>query len=191
MKLNRRQFLQTTVAGLVAVPLLAAADRAKSAAAPTALNGASDVVAILNDTHIGEEHNSNHPHPTNLRAAVAWLLALPQPPAAVIINGDLALKVGKPGDYQAFIPLIAPLKKAGLPVHLTLGNHDNREEFLRAFPEERSASQFKDLHRPFPPGPVPLARICRRFRGLRLLLFGALTQCGYAPGSRCSKSPEL
>jgi 3',5'-cyclic AMP phosphodiesterase CpdA len=62
----------------------------------------------------------------------------------VIINGDLALKVGKPGDYQSFIPLIAPLRKAGLPVHLTLGNHDNREEFLKAFPDERSASQLPE-----------------------------------------------
>src|SRR5712671_4089741 len=129
-KSTRRQFLQSAAAGLVTAAQLAGAERSDSAAAAPDPNRASDVVAILNDTHIGEEHGPTHAHPANLRAAIEWLLALPRRPAAVIINGDLAFKVGKPGDYRNFIPHIAPLRKAGLPVHLTLGNHDNREEFL-------------------------------------------------------------
>lgn len=95
-----------------------------------------DRVAILNDTHIGEHHPEDAPVPANLRQTVNWLVGLERLPAAVIINGDLALSDGQPGDYQRFIKLIAPLREAGIPVHLTLGNHDNREAFLQVMPPE-------------------------------------------------------
>jgi 3',5'-cyclic-AMP phosphodiesterase len=165
---TRRHFLQTAVAGLVTGVHVAAAERSSASTA----DETGEVVAILNDTHIGEEHGPNHAHPANLQAAVAWLLALPQRPARVIINGDLAFKVGTPGDYRKFIPLIAPLRAAGLAVHLTLGNHDNREEFLRAFPGERSASRLKEhRHNTI----VDLAHV-------RLLLLDSLKDTPAAPG---------
>ena len=88
-----------------------------------------DRIAILNDTHIGAHHTENASIPTRLRETVAWLVGLERRPAAVVINGDLALNNGKPGDYEHFARLIAPLGQAGIPVHLTLGNHDNREAF--------------------------------------------------------------
>ena len=165
---TRRRFLQTAATGLVTGVHLAAAERSPSP--PPDATG--EVVAILNDTHIGEEHGPTHAHPANLRGAVAWLLALPRRPALVIINGDLAFKVGKPGDYRNFIPLIAPLREAGLPVHLTLGNHDNREEFIRAFPAERSASRL-NAHRHNTV--VDLANV-------RLILLDTLKDTPAAPG---------
>jgi len=171
LKPTRRQFLQVAAVGLATLPHVAAAAQAPVPASPDR-NAPSDLVAILNDTHIGEEHGPSHPHPANLRAAVARLLALPQRPAAVIINGDLAFKVGKSGDYQKFIPLIAPLREAGLPVHLTLGNHDDREAFLRAFPGEHSASRFKE-HRHNTVIDLP---------SVRLLLLDSLKEVPATPG---------
>lgn len=98
-----------------------------------------DRIAILNDTHIGKNHPSNSPIPTHLRETVAWLVGQERHPAAVIINGDLALNDGQAGDYEHFAKLIAPLRDADIPVHLTLGNHDNRDVFYKVMKSERPA----------------------------------------------------
>lgn len=98
-----------------------------------------DRIAILNDTHIGAGHTSNAPIPTHLRETVAWLVALERRPAAVVINGDLALSNGRPGDYAHFVRLIQPLRDAGIPVHLSLGNHDDREIFHQVLQSEKAA----------------------------------------------------
>jgi 3',5'-cyclic AMP phosphodiesterase CpdA len=71
------------------------------------------------------------------------LLALPKRPAAVIINGDLALKDGRRGDYERFAKLIAPLQAAGLPLHLTMGNHDDRAVFYEVLKQSSSAVESK------------------------------------------------
>jgi len=99
-----------------------------------------DLIAILNDTHIGVQHPASASIPTNLRNTISWLLALPKRPAAVVINGDLALKDGKPGDYEHFARLIAPLREAGVPLHLTMGNHDDRAVFYDVLKSERPDS---------------------------------------------------
>jgi Icc-related predicted phosphoesterase len=99
-----------------------------------------NLIAILNDTHIGAQHPATASIPTNLRNTVAWLLALPKWPAAVVINGDLALKDGKRGDYEHFAKLIAPLREAGVSLHLTMGNHDDRAVFYDVLKSERPDS---------------------------------------------------
>jgi 3',5'-cyclic-AMP phosphodiesterase len=96
-------------------------------------------IAILNDTHIGGLHPENSPIPTHLRETVAWLVGRERHPAAVVINGDLALNDGRAGDYEYFAKLIAPLREAGIPVHLTLGNHDDRDVFYKVLKSEKHA----------------------------------------------------
>ena len=51
--------------------------------------------------------------------------------AFAIVTGDLAHK-GHPAAYRALKSALAELR---LPCHLLLGNHDNRENFLAAFPD--------------------------------------------------------
>lgn len=97
-----------------------------------------NLIAILNDTHIGEKHPESSPVPTHLRETVAYLVGLPKHPAAVVINGDLALNNGQPGDYAHFAKLIAPLREAGIPVHLTMGNHDDRDVFHDVLRSEKN-----------------------------------------------------
>jgi|UniRef100_UPI003783832E Icc protein len=99
-----------------------------------------NLIAILNDTHIGAQHPASASIPTNLRNTIAWLLALPKRPAAVIINGDLALRDGKRGDYEYFATLIAPLRDAGVSLHLTMGNHDDRAIFYEVLRNEKPES---------------------------------------------------
>ncbi len=123
---NRRQFLLTVGAGLVAC---------SSEAFGSEIEG--DLVYLLNDTHIGEKHSPNSPIPSHLRQVVDELVGLDRKPACVLINGDLALKDGQPGDYRHFSKLLAPLREAKIDVHLTLGNHDNRKTFYDVLREER------------------------------------------------------
>lgn len=133
---NRRQFLVTLGAGLVTC---------SSEAFGSDVDG--DLVYLLNDTHIGEKHPAHSPVPSHLRQVVEELTALERRPACVLINGDLALKDGQPGDYRHFAKLIHPLSKAKLDVHLTLGNHDNRRAFYDVMKEERpKAPPVKSRH---------------------------------------------
>lgn len=126
---NRRRFLATSAAGLLALSARAGHSADKTVDA--------DVVYLLNDTHVGEKHPSDSPVPSHLRQVVAEIVDRPYKPAAVIINGDLALHDGQPGDYGHFAKLIAPLNKAGVETHLTLGNHDNRKAFYDVLQEQQ------------------------------------------------------
>ena len=97
---DRRSFLATSAIGLFASP--ARADKGN-------LKPVDQTLAyILNDTHIGEKHPPDSAIPTNLKQVVSEIVTAPVRPAAVIINGDLALKDGQPGDYVHFARLIAP-----------------------------------------------------------------------------------
>lgn len=116
---------------------------ALSQASAGAANVDEGLIAILNDKHIGAQQAADAAIPTNLRSTIEWLLALPKRPAAVIINGDLALKDGRRGDYERFAKLIAPLQTAGLPLHLTMGNHDDRAVFYEVLKQSSSAVESK------------------------------------------------
>jgi 3',5'-cyclic AMP phosphodiesterase CpdA len=101
------------------------------------------LIAILNDTHIGAQQSPSSAIQVNLRTTIDWLLALPKRPAAIIINGDLALRDGQRGDYGQFAKLIAPLRDAGLSLHLTMGNHDDRDVFCDVLKQTSSVIESK------------------------------------------------
>ena len=127
--LNRRRFLQAAGASVFLY--------GRDLNAAKTLEVESDLVYLLNDTHIGEKHPPNSPVPSHLRQVVTELVNRPTKPACVLINGDLALTDGQPGDYQHFGNLIRPLQDAGIETHLTLGNHDHREMFYEILSEQR------------------------------------------------------
>lgn len=158
---SRRQFLS----GLGAVAFLPSL----SFAADTD----EDLIAILNDSHVGEKHPHDSPVPTNLRTTVAALLAMPRRPAAVIINGDLALKDGQRGDYEHFAKLIAPLREAGVSLHLTMGNHDAREVFYEVLSLDKPAQAVVESRHV---GMISLKRA-------NLFLLDSLKQTMIAPGN--------
>ena len=94
--------------------------------------------AFFSDPHIAADaalKHSNVNMADNLAACVRELAAWPVKPATVIVNGDLAFKSGLPEDYATFGKLIEPVR-ALAPLHLTLGNHDERENFWRTFPRD-------------------------------------------------------
>jgi 3',5'-cyclic AMP phosphodiesterase CpdA len=58
-------------------------------------------------------------------------------PENVFILGDLSLDDGQPGDYQSILKLLEPVRGAGMSLQLTLGNHDQRENFQAVLPPGR------------------------------------------------------
>lgn len=94
--------------------------------------------AFFSDTHVAADPASVHAGVNmtdNFAGCVRELRVWPVKPAAIIVNGDLAFNHGTPGDYVTFGSLAHPLR-ALAPVHLSLGNHDEREHFWQAFPHD-------------------------------------------------------
>jgi Icc protein len=88
----------------------------------------------LSDTHVrlpGQLAYRRVDTSAYLAQAVASVLALPQAPSAVVVTGDLT-DFGRPAEYAHLRDLLAPL---ACPVYLMPGNHDDRDELRRAFPE--------------------------------------------------------
>jgi len=137
-KLSRREFLKRA-----AMAGAAAALAPKIYAELAAKLGNPDTFFLLSDTHIAADAaslNRGVNMADNLAACIRELAAWPVKPAAVIINGDLALKEGLPGEYANFGKSIETLR-ALAPLHLSLGNHDQRENFWSAFPRDAAKSK--------------------------------------------------
>jgi 3',5'-cyclic AMP phosphodiesterase CpdA len=132
---SRREFLRRALIGGTS---LALAPRVFAAAVTKADPHAW---ALLSDTHIPAVRSqvARDVKPCDrLADVVAEVIAWDTKPAGVLVNGDLALGTGEAADYATFSDLIAPLRGAGLPLHLTLGNHDNRERFWAGLTKEKA-----------------------------------------------------
>jgi Icc protein len=93
---------------------------------------------FFSDSHIAADAREVHNHANmadNFAGCVRELVEWPVKPAAVIVNGDLAYNHGMPEDYATFGTLLHPVR-ALAPVHLSLGNHDDRNHFWQAFPQD-------------------------------------------------------
>lgn len=99
--------------------------------------------ALLSDSHVAADR-TKIARAVNLAdrfaTVVQEVLAWPQRPAGALIDGDLALDSGQTGDYATFADLLLPLRAAGIPLHLALGNHDNRERFWAALQQDKRAT---------------------------------------------------
>lgn len=132
-RLSRRRLLGVSLAAAVG-----------AAARPWAAWGVEDEAnvvdphcfALLSDTHIAADKAFTHR--TGIRPWDHFLqvrkdvLALSPRPAGVLVCGDCACKRGQPEDYARFVEAVQPLRDGGLTLHLALGNHDRRANFLKA-----------------------------------------------------------
>lgn len=100
----------------------------------------SEAVALLSDTHIDGDLSATAMGTNmaeNLRRVLRDVLRTSGGISRVVVNGDCAYKVGLESDYAAFTQLMQPIRDARVPVHITLGNHDDREQFRRVVREGR------------------------------------------------------
>ena len=132
-QLSRREFLKRAA--------MAGAAAAFAPSSYAGLFGKSrdrHMFAFFSDTHLAGDPAKiylNVNMADHLTACVRQLAAWPVNPAAVIVNGDLAFGSGLTEDYATFGQWIHPVR-AMAPLHLALGNHDERENFWRAFPHD-------------------------------------------------------
>ncbi|HUV66420.1 MAG TPA: metallophosphoesterase, partial [Sedimentisphaerales bacterium] len=133
--MDRRSFITTSLGVVGAVFALGPMESLGADA------GAQKVarIALLSDTHIPADVQNNYrgfyPH-QNLLKVVPDVASCS--PDAVVITGDLARLTGELGDYANLKSLLDPLVEK-TPVFMGLGNHDNRENFLKTF--ERTSGQ--------------------------------------------------
>jgi hypothetical protein len=120
----------SALGGLVAEPV-----RSDSGAERT------EGVALLSDTHIDGDLSATAMGTNmadNLRSVLGEVVRLRGTISRVIVNGDCAYRVGLESDYVAFKRLMQPVREAGIPVHVTLGNHDDRDRFRKVVRDGRA-----------------------------------------------------
>ena len=125
--LNRRRFLRGGLAWATGVATLGP-DRVLGAGRKECTRW-----AFLSDTHVAPDpdhrYHGFHPY-RNLREIVGQIAD--NLPDGVVITGDLAWSKGETGSYRNLQSLLAPLQSR-CPVHLGLGNHDDRMDFSWVF----------------------------------------------------------
>ena len=138
---SRRRFLAGSLAAGAGLVLNGTAFADEAGADPNSW-------ALLADTHIFAQRDEvvrGVKMAENFARVSDELLTMKTLPAGVIVNGDCAYLEGQAADYQVLAELVAPVSRGGLPVHMTLGNHDHRDRFWEALesaaeerpPEER------------------------------------------------------
>jgi Icc protein len=100
--------------------------------------------ALLSDTHIAANPENRfrgfYPY-RNLQEVTAQLAD--DLPDGVVITGDLARWRGATQSYERLKTMLAPISQQR-PVHLGIGNHDNRKNFLRTFDDYDRAGDSGD-----------------------------------------------
>ena len=109
-------------------------------------------VALLSDTHISVDPDSVYPgtkwpgSPVKdsehewvnmancLTQTAKSVIALNPRPANLIVNGDCTHSNGKEAECKEFLRLIEPIRAAGITIHVTVGNHDNRKNLWKLLP---------------------------------------------------------
>lgn len=137
---TRRRFLQSTLAG-------GAALLAPSTVATAGPDAKDNWWALLADTHIAADPAASARGATmfdNLNRVIDEILAEKSRPAGVIINGDCAYLKGLAEDYATLSKALQRLADAELPVHMTMGNHDDRGPFYKAFSQQRPENPLVD-----------------------------------------------
>jgi 3',5'-cyclic AMP phosphodiesterase CpdA len=100
--------------------------------------------ALLSDIHIPADQrviSRGVNMADHLRQVCAEVLQLDKAPACAIVNGDCAHLKGLSEDYATVIELVRPLREAGIPLHMAMGNHDQRDNFWQALPADENRTR--------------------------------------------------
>ena len=147
--INRREFIKGSLAfGGTAIT----ASSSLSKVTDHSVRLDQNRVALLADTHISSDPNLSYPgtkwpgspvkesehERVNMAKSLAdvakSVTALSPLPAHLIINGDCAMGRGTQAEYKEILKLLEPIRSAGITVHVTIGNHDNRENLWKLLP---------------------------------------------------------
>ena len=147
--INRRQFIKGSLA-LGGTAITASSSLAQAPDQSVLFD--QNQVALLADTHISADPNLSYPgtkwpgspvgedehEKVNMAQCLAdvakSVTALNPRPAHLIVNGDCAMGRGTEAEYKELLGLLEPIRVAGITVHVTIGNHDNRENLWKLLP---------------------------------------------------------
>jgi hypothetical protein len=135
--ISRRTFLRRTAAAASALALKPSLFAETKRVNP-------DSWALFSDIHLAGDTTETQRGVNmaeHFKTVSRELLALKESPAALFITGDCALNSGEKDDYATVTKLLEPIRAQQMPVHLLLGNHDNREHFWDVLQEEKSAKR--------------------------------------------------
>ena len=109
-------------------------------------------IALLADTHISADPKQSYPGTKwpgslvkedehewvnmadSLAQSAREVIDLNPRPANLIINGDCSMSRGTEAEYKELLRLLEPIRVAGITVHVTIGNHDKRENLWKLLP---------------------------------------------------------
>ncbi len=130
--MRRRDFLG--ISGGMAV--VAAAEGCATARAGVVDGRFDDALSVfISDMHVGGANPSLAYTHAKLTRVIDEILAMRPLPRRVVGFGDVGLSYGLAADYAASKPMFQRLVDAGVELHLTMGNHDRRSNFLKFWPE--------------------------------------------------------
>ncbi|HPX42302.1 MAG TPA: metallophosphoesterase [Candidatus Hydrogenedentes bacterium] len=143
-RISRRHFMASSLAGAAA---LGWGNRIH------AQDLSPDRWILLADTHIPGDRDRAEGKPPikpveKFAAMRTGVLALDYTPAGLLIAGDCVFLHGEHDDYVTLKEELQPLVDRNIPLHMSMGNHDNRERFWGVFPEhqKRSAGAVEGKH---------------------------------------------
>jgi 3',5'-cyclic AMP phosphodiesterase CpdA len=135
--ISRREFLKRSIlTGLGA----ALGQQAFAATRPTDAN----FWALFSDTHLAADRtqvNNGTNMADHFEQVSRELLSSAKRPAGLFITGDCAFNKGEAGDYAMLTGMLDPIRAGQIPVHIALGNHDNRERFWETLSQEKVAKR--------------------------------------------------
>lgn len=102
--------------------------------------------ALLSDTHIAADPENNYRGFYPYRQLLDIVPKVSKiSPDGIIINGDVARLAGEKEDYLNVKKLLEPLANQA-PVHMSMGNHDDRQNFQEIFPAKATSKPVEDKH---------------------------------------------
>jgi hypothetical protein len=145
--LSRRQFLGGGLAWAACSLTSSSLWAAAQAQVPLAPNEQDCTRwALLSDTHIAanpeNRYRGFYPY-LNLQEVTGQIEY--NLPDGLVITGDLARLRGQTAAYENLKALLTPLARQ-CPIHLGLGNHDDRDDFFHAFGDDRGHEAVEDKH---------------------------------------------
>jgi len=143
--INRRKFIKSTSIATAGVLLGFKGDLFGNVS-----NVDPDYFVLVADTHIDEDRSTEVGAGLAERFEIVVNRVLDNTasrPAGVIVNGDVARTRGLPGDYLEFFNIVKPLREAGIPIYVTMGNHDDRDSLWETLPDEKPDEDYvSDKH---------------------------------------------
>lgn len=135
-RISRRTFLASSLAGAAAIGW---------GAASRAQDPQPDRWVLLADIHIPGDRNKADGTPPvkpveKFAAMRAEVLALDYKLAGILVAGDCVYLHGQREDYVTLKEESQPFVDAGIPLHFSMGNHDNRKQMWDVLPGHKALS---------------------------------------------------